>query len=187
MQTIETLNSALWTAGFICLGLVLITSIVGKIKHTLIITLIALILLLSGNKTAKLKTEAQLRGADAMATFYEILNSLKDTPKEDTLPKDLSGSIVIFYRFGCPDCKAIYPELNERLSDVPDVYYVLSRSEQGKELRKSYPIPSVPTAMYFSANGKHCYTYELDKQEDGTTVLNTENLERLLTLKEQQR
>ena len=187
MRTIEMLNSALWTAGIICLGLVLITAIIRKIKRALMIALIALILLLSGNKTAKLKTEAQLRGAGATATFSEIRNSLKNTPKEDTLPKDLSGSIVIFYRFGCPDCEAIYPELNERLSEVPDVYYVLSRSKQGEKLRESYPISSVPTAMYFSANKEHCYTYELDKQKDGTTVLNTENLERLLTLKEQQR
>lgn len=187
MQTIETLNSTLWTAGIICLSLVLITYIIGKIKRALTIALIALILLLSGNQTAELKAEAELRGADVKATLSEILNSLEDTPKEDILPEDLSGSIVIFYRFGCPDCKAIYPELKDRLSDIPDVYYVLSRSEQGEKLRESYPISSVPVAIYFSTNGTSHYTYELDKQKEGITVLNTENLERLLALKEQQR
>lgn len=75
------------------------------------------------------------------------------SPVETMLPSDLTelhGKIVIYFRFGCPDCVATHEDMMQALSGVPsqDIYFVSTRSEQGKKLRDIYPCPGTPSGMY---------------------------------------
>lgn len=122
------------------------------------------------------------------------------TPRADKLPDDLSGSIIIFYRFDCPDCSDIYDTIRthidsyvqEHISEYDDVdyehiYYIPTRSEQGKELISKFHITSVPTGVYvyenFDEDDPVFVQKTLDiKTSDETSILDTDALDRLLFL-----
>lgn len=71
-----------------------------------------------------------------------------NTPIESKLPVDLSGCIIVVYRYDCSSCHDIYHDLANALRNERNVYYVCSRSEQGLKLRESYDIPEVPYGIY---------------------------------------
>lgn len=117
----------------------------------------------------------------------KIITGIQNSPKEDKLPDDLTGCIIIYYKFGCPDCEAIYTELKEKLSDKPNVYWIASRSIQGKKLLGSYPVEKVPTGVYIYKNPNKNATSFVQKQlyekdENNNTILVNDNLNRLLEL-----
>ena len=125
-------------------------------------------------------------------TLYQLYHSIDNTPIEDKLPDNLSGAIILFYRFGCTDCEAIYNDLAEYVTDADNVYWVSTRSKQGQELRAKYPIESVPTGIYISKDTDDetpVFTKKtLDtKTSDGLVILNTDAIDRLLYLQEQNR
>lgn len=80
--------------------------------------------------------------------------------ESDNIPSDLSGKLVIFYRYGCPDCAAIHNELIKYLSDnnIDDIYFVSSKSTVGKKLLYPYSdkdkclIDQVPSIVYYYKN-----------------------------------
>lgn len=91
--------------------------------------------------------------AHGLYTYNENLTNIwsymKKTPKESSLPKNLNNTVIIYYRFDCPDCHAVYDRLIEDTKNANSpVYFISTRSNQGKELRKSYPTMSVPSVLY---------------------------------------
>ena len=110
---------------------------------------------------------------------------------EDTLPENTQGAIIIFVKYGCPDCTAIYSTINEFASHE-NVYIIHSTSEVGRELIARYNIADVPAAVYVRINNynggleytqKSLYTTD----EAGNVIPNTENINRLLELQSQQK
>lgn len=122
-------------------------------------------------------------------TIEQLLQGVSHSPVEDDLPDDLSGSIILFYRFGCKDCEAVYEELAAYVAEKPNVYWVSSRSKQGEALRKTYPIESVPTGIYIHADDTDTYTKKtLDNtDENGNVVLDVDAINRLLYLQSENR
>ena len=57
------------------------------------------------------------------------------------------GDIVIYVRYGCPDCEALYAELESFVNETQDIYMVGTRSKTGLDLRETYPVSSVPSAV----------------------------------------
>lgn len=131
--------------------------------------------------------------------FPKVELSIKNSPVEDTIPDDLDGSIIIYYRFGCIDCEAIYDDLSEIISGKDDIYWVSTESEQGKELMKTYPVDSVPSGIYIYNDKQNGNTYvkkplyktsENAKNHEDTiysngTILDKTAIDRLLYLQEQ--
>ena len=89
-------------------------------------------------------------------TWEKTINGIKLSPIEDTLPEnkdDLKGSLIMYFKFGCPDCEAIYEEQQEKLKGINKLYWVSTRSEQGKELMQTFPVTEVPAGVYVKQNG----------------------------------
>lgn len=82
--------------------------------------------------------------------IHDIINSIEYSPEEDTLPNDITNITVIYYRFGCKDCEKMYHSLSEKFDNVSDVYWIATRSKQGTKLRETFPIETVPSAIYIS-------------------------------------
>ena len=125
-------------------------------------------------------------------TFKEVRYNIKHTPKESKLPKDLTDSLIIYYRFDCPDCHATYDALYKTLKHEPNVYFVSTRSKQGKELLASYPIKTVPSGVYIkqAPNDKDKSKIYLQlplsrRNENNKVEVYKENLDTLLLFKGQ--
>lgn len=157
----------------VCIVLITVSLFIGL--FTLIITM-------------KYKTAVK-RGAftDDMTvkTMYE---GIRYSPIEDELPEDLKGSIIIYYRFDCPDCHAIYEDLCKAVEGRDKVYWISSRSKQGKALLANYPVSEVPSAIYFreyTYGGALTYTKKvLYTTENGNAVLSKNGIERLIELQD---
>ena len=123
----------------------------------------------------------------------EIIRINNETPVSQTLPKERNGAIVILYRYGCPDCEAIYDDLRNAIDelDLKDVYYVASSSEYGQKLVEEGDIRYVPTGVYLRhealANGASVTHIPLASEDGNETVLDTAALKRLALLQEKQR
>lgn len=124
-------------------------------------------------------------------TIKQLYTGIANTPVEDELPDNLSGCIVIFYKFGCTDCEAIYDELSAHINNQANIYWISSRSAQGQRLISQYNIDYVPTGIYImkdSDDGSDFVKKRLAEVDaNGNPVLNTEGLNRLLYLQEQNR
>lgn len=104
-------------------------------------------------------------------------------PDESELPEDLTGCIVIVYRWGCQDCDDVMPVLRNRLSENPAVYYCSSRSPQGKALLEQYPVAQVPAGIYIAHDPGLNYVQQLlfdPGTDDGPSTLNENALDVLL-------
>lgn len=124
----------------------------------------------------------------------EVISLNATTPENQSLPDDATGSVVILYKYGCPDCEAIYGELASAIDEagIEDVYYVASSSPDGRELVENGSINYVPTVVYLRhealANGADMTHIQLTTvDEDGNTVLDTAALQRIALLQQQGR
>jgi len=154
-----------------------------------ILMLVAAILLVGNYLVA---TQHGLTTSDI--TISKMNKGINGTSIESVLPDDLNNTIVIYYKFSCPDCHAIHQELTDAINAQPDakIYLVSTQSAQGKDLKSKYPVDEVPSGIYISdtivADGegyikKVLYTTD----ENGDQHLNTANLTRLLQLQTEQR
>lgn len=124
---------------------------------------------------------------DFNISFHNMLTHVKSSPVEDKLPSDLQQCIIIYYKFGCADCESIYTDLKTSIQDEENIYWVSSRSKQGKKLRELYPIDAVPTGVYIysdsTASAPRYIKKTLYERDDaGSVHLHKINLERLLEL-----
>lgn len=117
--------------------------------------------------------------------IQEIIYAVKHTPVEDVLPDDLTNTTIIYYRFGCNDCNKIDNQLQEKFKNSPNTYWVATRSEQGKDLRKDYPVESVPSALYID-NQKTGIVFDLAIKQtiNGkiSTSVNEQNINELIQI-----
>lgn len=60
-------------------------------------------------------------------------------------------SLIVLYRYGCPDCEKNHEELKKLKNKVP-THYVESRSNLGKELVKQYDVKFVPSILLWNEN-----------------------------------
>lgn len=116
-------------------------------------------------------------------SWSEITQNIRTTPTEDKLPKDLTGCLILYYRFGCSDCEAVYPAMSVFFEDYEDIYWISTRSDQGKQLRETYPVSHVPTGVYITDSGTGVYrTMYFDSTNE--VLFNETHAEELLQLYE---
>lgn len=116
-------------------------------------------------------------------SWSQMKTSINSSHEESILPNDeskLTNSIILFYRFGCEDCEAVYNKELIASKQVKDIYWVSTRSKQGKELLKKYPIKEVPAGVYIANNGSGVIEY-LDSKSKNNRFDET-NFETLLQL-----
>ena len=115
---------------------------------------------------------------DMHTTVTETIDYIGKTPVESQIPDDLSNKLVIYYKFDCADCHAIYADLKKATQDY-DVIWVSTRSKNGKKLRKTYPVEYVPTGIAFNSD-KQYISFVLYKSENGKIILDSSNLDLIL-------
>ena len=112
-----------------------------------------------------------------------LWKTIHETPVEDKLPDnidDLNQCLILYYRFGCPDCAATFKDISSRVKDVDGVYWVASRSDQGIKLRETYPVAEVPAGIYIRKDGTTVDYVLYYKTADGPQ-LDEKNLNDLMT------
>lgn len=121
-------------------------------------------------------------------SLSEVITTNDKTPVSQTLPNERNGSIVILYKYDCPDCEAIYDQLNNAIQDTgaKDVHFIASSSETGRELIEEGDIPTAPTGIYLRHealnNGSTMTHIPLATSNGNETVLDTAALKRLVLL-----
>ncbi len=155
-------------------------------RHIGIAVALIVILFAIGSGLLFLNSTMQQKGYTGKEgiTWTQALKAIPYMPDRDDLdmPDLISGSIVIFYRYGCTDCMAVFSDMEDAVSSSGiTVYHIPTRSEKGELLRQTVQIPAVPTGVYYGYDGR-VYIYPLDKKENGQTVFNTESWEKLMAL-----
>lgn len=123
-------------------------------------------------------------------SFTSVLAGIANSPIESSVePENIkSGDIIIYYRFGCKDCEAVYKDLKNSLADVSDVYWISTRSKTGETLLKTYPVTEVPSGVYVRKTGNTSFNkFLLYIIDDDNISLNNDSdygLPRLLYLKD---
>ena len=138
--------------------------------------------LLSGLQITK---TALVHGAQHPFTesIVNLWNGIDRSPEESKPPEDLSGCILLYYRFGCSDCEAVYPELSKKVNGQKNIYWICTRSEIGTILRKEYPVSRVPAGAYIRTDHTGLILPLYQTTANGT-LLHEQNLELLLRAQE---
>lgn len=132
--------------------------------------IIAVWALLSVSSCLIVQASALTRGASVKnimtTSVLELYETNAETPISESLPASEGGSIVILYKYGCPDCEAIYDDLTALIEDneLENIYFVSTRSTEGKALIEEGDIQYVPTGIYIrntKLNDNTRLTYQL--------------------------
>lgn len=99
-----------------------------------------------------------------------LWEDIEKSPVEDRLPRDMSGSILMYYKFGCEDCNELGEELYAALSSLAPTYRIATRSPTGRKLIEQYPVAEVPACVYFRHDGRQLYYILYEDGPDGTAV-----------------
>ena len=140
------------------------------------------------------KQKAKKYGAYGDFENVETISSIQKrtangyVDQSNNLPDDLSGYIVIFFKYGCPDCENIHDKLMAYIdkNQIENIVFVSSRSENGEKLRQDYPIDAVPCGIYVRIHPTttvNRYTeilYEMFPEEDQTDLFIEENMAKLV-------
>lgn len=118
-------------------------------------------------------------------TFKNMIQHTKLSPVEDILPSDIAGCIIVYYKFGCKDCESVYENLKKEINGENNIYWVSSRSKQGKKLLALYPVDVVPSGVYIYNTSTHYIKKVLYERNGENVVLKIDNLKRLLYLQKQ--
>ena len=133
---------------------------------------------------------ANAKGMESDATMKEFAEGFFKSPYETKLPDDfteLAGKLVVYYRYDCSLCHDEMKNIQTALKDYP-VYYVCTRSEQGKALRELYPIDAVPSIVYICNDpvSVHYSSPLAIRDGDSGVMLNQSGLDRILEFYEKQ-
>lgn len=140
---------------------------------------------------------AYMHGADfeALQQFgiLRTVQAIQNSPIADRSSSlDQQGNILIYYRFGCGDCEAVYDSLKAATAGKEDIYWVASRQSVGQELLQKYAVPEVPAGVVIQGDGMYV-SYVLsslvyDKSDEtGAVQMNTYALNRLLELQKREK
>lgn len=130
-------------------------------------------------------------------SIAKAIHSIANSPVESKMDTDdvPGGTIILYYKFGCKDCEAVYKDLKAQTKDIADVYWISTESKTGETLLDKYPVTEVPSGVYVrnhTLSGSVTFSkfvlYTTD--QDGNTVLNNDTyygLPRLLSMKENEK
>lgn len=100
---------------------------------------------------------ACIRGASGILgrSVFDMAALNVASPEPDAVPGDLAelkGCIVVYYKYGCPDCADVHDDLVAAIDSQPGAYVVYSGTEDGKRLLEAYPVEQVPSGVYVVKN-----------------------------------
>ena len=125
-----------------------------------------------------------------LRTIQAIQNS-PVTDRSDDL--DQPGNILIYYRFGCGDCEAIYDCLKAEVDGKENIYWVASRQSEGQKLLQKYTVSEVPAGVIIQNDGMYIShvlcspVYDDADEKGGIQQLDIYALNRLLDLQKRVR
>lgn len=93
-------------------------------------------------------------------TLAQILRTNKISPVQDDLSDGIDKTILVFYRYGCPDCADVYDQLRPYVNGK-GIRWVSTRSTEGKELVQEFGVAEVPSAVYVRDREKGENVYEV--------------------------
>lgn len=114
-------------------------------------------------------------------TWEDMIDNIESSVKEDRLPSDPSNCLIVYYKFGCPDCNAIFKDESQILADVTDIYWISTRSSQGKKLLEQYPVDEVPALVYINAD-KQGISKVIYKKQNGKSVIDEDAVNTIIEL-----
>ena len=124
---------------------------------------------------------------DPNTSLFTILTKLPNTPKESNIDKtaNLSNAYLIFFKFGCSDCEAVYQDLKLAIDGQSDIYWVSTHSVQGKLLLNKYPVSETPSMVYIYPNNNKFAVFRLHtKNTNGSIILDRTMLKRALAMRQ---
>ncbi|MDE6913792.1 MAG: hypothetical protein K2P35_08875, partial [Lachnospiraceae bacterium] len=139
---------------------------------------------------------AYAHGADLESLQrFGILRTIQAIQKSPVMDRnvnyDQQGNILVYYRFGCEDCEAVYDSLKAKIAGKEDIYWVASRQSEGQKLLQTYAVSEVPSGVIIQEDGMYT-SYMLcdfiyDKTDElGERQLDTDALDRLLELQKRE-
>lgn len=120
------------------------------------------------------------------------IRAIQKSPVADrSVNLDHQGNILIYYRFGCADCEAVYDSLNAETAGRENIYWVASRQARGQELLQKYTVAEVPAGVIIQADGMYVSHVLCDfiydgPEETGGIQLDKYALGRLLELQKRE-
>lgn len=138
---------------------------------------------------------AILHGADMETlnkfNFLRTVKAIQNSPRMcNNKNLDKNGNIIIYYRFGCKDCEAIYKDLNSFKKNNNNIYWVATKSNNGKVLLQKYPVSEVPSGIIIQNNNDYTqyalYKTISENEKDHYTIVDQTALNRLLELQKQE-
>lgn len=139
---------------------------------------------------------ACMHGADMESLqrfgILRTIRAIQNSPIADRKASlDQQGNILIYYRFGCGDCEAVYDRLRAETAGKGNIYWVASRQSKGRELLQKYTVSEVPAGVVIQADSMYV-SYVLcnpayDKPDKtGGVQLDMDALNRLLELQKRE-
>lgn len=115
------------------------------------------------------------------AYIKDVKNSFKHTQPINGQIE--SGSIIILYRFSCPDCHKITADTQAIINDPKysnlKVYYITDQSDLGRNIARQAGVSSVPAVIY---NSKHHGIKRTTLMSNDHQGLNRKNLTNYLDM-----
>ena len=122
------------------------------------------------------------------------IQAIQNSPVTDrSADLDQPGNILIYYRFGCRDCEAIYDSLKTEVAGKEDIYWVASRQSEGQELLQKYAVSEVPAGVVIQNDDMYIsymlcsFVYDDTGEKDGIQQLDLYALNRLLELQKREK
>lgn len=125
--------------------------------------------------------------------ILRTIHAVQNSPVMDkSVNHDQQGNILIYYRFGCRDCEAVYDDLKAVVEGKENIYWVASRQSEGQKLLQKYTVSEVPAGVIIQGDGMYVshvlcnFVYD-GSNETGHMQLDTHALNRLLELQKRER
>lgn len=125
--------------------------------------------------------------------ILRTIHAIQKSPVTDrSVNLDQPGNILIYYRFGCGDCEAIYDSLKAEVAGKENLYWVASRQSGGQKLLQKYAVSGVPAGVIIQDEDMYIshilynFVYD-DSNEAGGAQLDTYALNRLLELQDREK
>lgn len=140
---------------------------------------------------------AYTHGADLESLQrFSVLRTIQAIQKSPISDKssglDQRGNILLYYRFGCKDCEAVYNSLRAETMGKENIYWVASRQAEGQKLLRKYAVAEVPAGVIIQSGEMYvsyvlCESVYGESDETGRVQLDIHALYRLFALQEREK
>lgn len=115
---------------------------------------------------------AYTHGADLEAlqkfSLKRTISAIKNSPVTDRGGShDQAGNILIYYRFGCRDCEAVYGNLRNETAGKENIYWIASRQSEGQNLLQKYTVSEVPAGVIIQSENRYISYVLFNSGDDG--------------------